>query len=116
MEAGEPGIVEFVRRLVFNALIGNADMHMKNWSLIYPDGRSAALAPAYDLLSTIAYIPDGKMALNLVRSKRFADLTVAAFTHFAGKARLPSVRSCRRCARRRAFPGRVARPRGASCR
>ena len=89
VEAGEPGIVEFVRRLVFNALIGNADMHMKNWSLIYPDGRSAALAPAYDLLSTIAYIPDGKMALNLVRSKRFADLTVVAFTHFAGKARLP---------------------------
>ena len=29
------------------------------------------------------------MALNLVRSKRFADLTVAAFAHFAGKARLP---------------------------
>ena len=56
---------------------------------IYPDGRNAALAPAYDLLSTIAYIPDGKMALNLVRSKRFADLTVAAFTYFAGKARLP---------------------------
>lgn len=88
-EAGEPGVVEFVRRLVFNALIGNADMHMKNWSLLYPDGRNAALAPAYDLLSTIAYIPDGNMALNLVRSKRFADLTVAAFTHFAGKARLP---------------------------
>ena len=88
-EAGEPGVVEFVRRLVFNALIGNADMHMKNWSLIYPDGRSAALAPAYDVLSTIAYIPDERMALNLVRSKRFADLTVVAFTHFAGKARLP---------------------------
>ena len=88
-EAGEPGVVEFVRRLVFNALIGNADMHMKNWSMIYPDGRNAMLAPAYDLLSTIAYLPDERMALNLVRSKRFADLTVAAFTHFAGKARLP---------------------------
>lgn len=88
-EAGELGVVEFVRRLVFNALIGNADMHMKNWSMIYPDGRNAMLAPAYDLLSTIAYLPDERMALNLVRSKRFADLTVAAFTHFAGKARLP---------------------------
>ena len=88
-EAGEPGVVELVRRLVFNALIGNADMHMKNWSMIYPDGRNAMLAPAYDLLSTIAYLPDERMALNLVRSKRFADLTIAAFTHFAGKARLP---------------------------
>jgi serine/threonine-protein kinase HipA len=36
-ETGEAGIVEFIRRLVFNALIGNADMHLKNWSLIYPD-------------------------------------------------------------------------------
>ena len=88
-EAGESGVVEFVRRLVFNALIGNADMHLKNWSMIYPDGRNAMLAPAYDLLSTIAYIPDERMALNLVRSKRFTDLTIAAFTHFAGKARLP---------------------------
>ena len=88
-EAGEPGVVEFVRRLVFNALIGNADMHMKNWSMLYPDGRNAMLAPAYDLLSTIAYLPDESMALNLVRSKRFADLTIAAFRHFAGKARLP---------------------------
>ena len=88
-EAGEPGVVELVRRLVFNALIGNADMHMKNWSMLYPDGRNAMLAPAYDLLSTIAYLPGERMALNLVRSKRFADLTVAAFTHFAGKARLP---------------------------
>jgi serine/threonine-protein kinase HipA len=26
-------------------LIGNADMHLKNWSLIYPDRRRAALAP-----------------------------------------------------------------------
>jgi serine/threonine-protein kinase HipA len=47
-ETGEAGIVEFLRRLVFNGLIGNADMHLKNWSLMYPDRRSAAIAPAYD--------------------------------------------------------------------
>jgi serine/threonine-protein kinase HipA len=46
--------VEFLRRLVFNALIGNADMHLKNWSLIYPARRRAALAPAYDFVSTVA--------------------------------------------------------------
>ena len=32
---GERGLTEFVRRLIFNAAIGNADMHLKNWSLIY---------------------------------------------------------------------------------
>lgn len=41
-----------------SALIGNADMRLKNGSLIYPDRRRVALAPAYDLLSTIPYIPD----------------------------------------------------------
>jgi serine/threonine-protein kinase HipA len=57
-ETGETGIMEFLRRLVFNTLIGNADMHLKNGSLIYPDRRRAALAPAYDFVSTIASLPD----------------------------------------------------------
>lgn len=55
-ESGQEDITEFIRRLVFNTLIGNADMHLKNWSLIYPDRRRAALAPAYDFVSTIPYI------------------------------------------------------------
>ena len=63
----EADIAEFIRRLTFNTLIGNADMHLKNWSMIYPDRRRAALAPAYDLVSTIPYIPDPKAALNVSR-------------------------------------------------
>ena len=43
-ETGEAGTVEFVRRLVFNALIGNGDAHLKNWSLIYPDGRTTTVS------------------------------------------------------------------------
>tara|TARA_R110002095_G_scaffold111930_1_gene97772 strand:- start:5506 stop:5865 length:360 start_codon:yes stop_codon:yes gene_type:complete len=80
-EIGAPGVTEFVRRLVFNALIGNADMHLKNWSLIYPDGRTPALAPAYDFVSTIAYIEDENMTLTqtplLLRQPRFRGVTVA---------------------------------------
>jgi serine/threonine-protein kinase HipA len=89
-EMGEVGIVEFVRRLVFNFLIGNADMHLKNWSLIYPDRRSAALAPAYDFVSTIAYLPDDRLALTFVDSKQFSSITNAQFERFAAKARLPT--------------------------
>jgi serine/threonine-protein kinase HipA len=89
-EIGEAGIVEFLRRLVFNALIGNADMHLKNWSLIYPDGRTPALAPAYDFVSTIAYLPDDRLALNFVDSKEFGSLTIDQFRRFAAKARLPT--------------------------
>lgn len=46
---------EFVRRLVFNLLIGNGDAHLKNWSLIYRDGRHPEISPAYDLVSTAGY-------------------------------------------------------------
>jgi serine/threonine-protein kinase HipA len=59
VETGEAGIVEFIRRLVFNALIGNADMHLKNWSLIYSDRHHASLAPAYYLSDIFNRYPYG---------------------------------------------------------
>jgi serine/threonine-protein kinase HipA len=89
-ETGESGIAEFLRRLVFNGLIGNADMHLKNWSLMYPDRRSAAIAPAYDFVSTIAYLPDDQLALTFVDSKNFSSLSIEQFERFAAKAHLPS--------------------------
>ena len=80
---------EFIRRAVFNALIGNADMHLKNWSLIYRDRRRAALAPAYDFVSTVPYIPDGTAALKVSRTKRFDEFSEDELAHLAAKARLP---------------------------
>lgn len=88
-EIGEDAISEYVRRLVFNALIGNGDMHLKNWSLIYPDGRNASLAPAYDFVSTIVFIPEDAMALRLGRSKSWNDLSIDQLRYFAGRAMLP---------------------------
>jgi len=88
-ETSEKDIVEFIRRLIFNALIGNADMHLKNWSLIYPDGRSPALSPGYDFVSTIAWLPDENMALKLGRSKQMTDLSFDQLAYLAGTARIP---------------------------
>ena len=88
-EGSQTDIAEFIRRLTFNTLIGNADMHLKNWSLIYPDKRHAALAPAYDFVSTIAYLPDDKAALNVSRTKRFDEFTEDELSHLAAKAYLP---------------------------
>ncbi|MCB1526724.1 MAG: type II toxin-antitoxin system HipA family toxin [Hyphomicrobiaceae bacterium] len=88
-EAGDLELQEFVRRLTFNTLIGNGDMHLKNWSLIYPDRVHAALAPAYDFVSTIPYIPNDSSALNFSRSKSFDDFSVDELSHLAGKAQLP---------------------------
>jgi serine/threonine-protein kinase HipA len=89
VETDEGSVTEFIRRLVFSTLIGNADMHLKNWSLIYPDGRTPALAPAYDLLSTIPYIPDRTAALKYARTKRMSEFTYDELANLAAKANLP---------------------------
>ncbi|MES2035212.1 MAG: HipA domain-containing protein [Pseudomonadota bacterium] len=89
LETGEAGLTEFIRRLVFNALIGNADMHLKNWSLLYPDGVTPSLSPAYDFVSTLSYLPDDKAALKFARSKRWDDLSLDELAYLAAKAGAP---------------------------
>lgn len=88
-EGDHDDIREFVRRLTFNVLIGNSDTHLKNWSLIYPDRIRPALAPAYDFVSTIPYIPDETFALKFSRTKRYDEFTMDELRHLAAKARLP---------------------------
>ena len=87
-ESTEHDVMELIRRLTFNVLIGNADMHLKNWSLIYKDKKRPSLAPAYDFVSTIAYIPDEKMALKVSRTKRFDSFTKDELAHLAIKTGL----------------------------
>jgi len=87
-ETGEEGMYDFVRRLVFSVLIGNADMHLKNWSLLYPDGRKPILAPAYDYVSTIPYLPQDQLALSFGGSKRIDIITPEQIDRFADRASL----------------------------
>ncbi len=89
-EAGETAIIEFARRLAVSALLGNADMHLKNWSLIYHDPRQPALAPAYDFVATVPYLPDDpNMALSLGGTKRMDQVSLDLFALFAAHAGLP---------------------------
>jgi serine/threonine-protein kinase HipA len=88
--ASREALHEFLRRLVFIVAIGNGDAHHKNWSLLYPDGIHATLSPAYDFVSTLQYIPGDTLALNLARSKRFEDVSLAAFERLARKLGLGS--------------------------
>ena len=64
-------------------------MHLKNWSLLYPDRRHAALAPAYDFVATIAYIPDDTAALKFSRTRLFSEFSEDELSHLAAKAMLP---------------------------
>ena len=57
--------LDFLKRIVFNYLIGNADAHAKNFSLLYR-ARKPELAPSYDLLSTAVYPQlSSKMAMKI---------------------------------------------------
>lgn len=88
-EAGEEATYAFLQRLVFSVAIGNGDMHLKNWSLLYPDGRTPALSPAYDFVSTLPYIPDDQLGLGFGGSASLAGITRDQVRRFADTARLP---------------------------
>lgn len=63
-------LVKFFKLTLFNFLIGNEDMHLKNFSLI-TDNNKILLAPAYDLLNTSIALknPEEEMALTLKGKK-----------------------------------------------
>ena len=50
--AGEADAALFARRVLFDALVGNGDAHLKNWAFLFPDGRQPRLAPVYDVVPT----------------------------------------------------------------
>lgn len=82
--------LEFARRLALAVLTGNGDMHLKNWSLIYHGkGDKPALAPVYDALSTVPYIPSDAMALSLAGERPFKAMNAQRWKVFAHRARLP---------------------------
>ncbi len=88
-ETGEEGAHEFVRRLAFSVSIGNGDMHLKNWSLLYPGGRRPVLSPAYDFVATLPYIAGDQLALTFGGSRALDGITVDQVRRFGDKASLP---------------------------
>ena len=69
-----PGLdlVNFFELLLFSFLTGNADMHLKNFSLLEQPGIGMVFSPAYDLVNTALVNPDDKeeMALTLNGRKK----------------------------------------------
>jgi serine/threonine-protein kinase HipA len=59
--------VELLRRVAFNVAIGNADAHAKNFSFLHDaSDPTVRLAPAYDLISTVALDPRHNAAGEMV--------------------------------------------------
>lgn len=65
-------LVKFWEQVIFSWIVGNADMHLKNYSLYAPDLIDYMLTPAYDLLSTALVMPEDteELALTLGGKKR----------------------------------------------
>ena len=62
---------QFFKMVVMNNLLQNGDAHLKNFGLLYRSIDQVWLAPAYDVVSTTAYIKSDIAALNLLGSKRW---------------------------------------------
>ncbi|MFK7952866.1 MAG: type II toxin-antitoxin system HipA family toxin [Ekhidna sp.] len=69
-----PGLdlVRFYELTLFSFLTGNADMHLKNFSLLQNDHGQYELAPAYDLVSSALVVEgdDEELALTLCGKKK----------------------------------------------
>lgn len=65
-------VVNFFELVLFSFLTGNADMHLKNFSLLEQPGLGMILSPAYDLVNTTLVNPDDdeELALTLNGKKK----------------------------------------------
>lgn len=65
-------VVHFYEQVIVSFLIGNNDMHLKNFSLIAKKPNAYELTPAYDMIAAQLLLPDDleDLALNLNGKKR----------------------------------------------
>ncbi|MGD9925817.1 MAG: type II toxin-antitoxin system HipA family toxin, partial [Pseudorhodoplanes sp.] len=81
-------VLKLLDAAIFNLIVGNADAHGKNYSLLYrADGTT--LAPLYDLLSTVAY-PElsPKLAMKIAKCATLEEIDDGTWPKFAADAGL----------------------------
>lgn len=78
-------MTEFYVRLVFSFIVGNSDMHLKNFSLIETDVASTeyVLSPAYDLLPVNANLPSDTEQFALTMNGKKTNIRKKDFLIFA---------------------------------
>jgi len=81
-------IRDFLDGLIFNVLIGNADAHGKNYSILYRKGERR-LAPLYDLVCTLAWPELSKTpAMKIGQSDSIETITPAHWQKMAQETRV----------------------------
>ncbi|GAA3804616.1 type II toxin-antitoxin system HipA family toxin [Qipengyuania pelagi] len=83
-------VLRLLDAALFNLVIGNADAHAKNFSLLHRDGRAGRetiLAPLYDLVTTFRWpglAPH--LAMRFGNARRLEEVDGASFERFADQA------------------------------
>ncbi|MEE9426364.1 MAG: type II toxin-antitoxin system HipA family toxin [Methylococcales bacterium] len=77
----QQALYDFFKLTLVNVLVKNGDAHLKNSGVVYDDLRQfqpgqspeteRQLAPIFDIVSTVPYLPNDIMALSLTGSKRW---------------------------------------------
>jgi len=76
---------EFVKRVIFNYLIGNTDAHSKNFSIYRLKDGTIKLTPTYDILCSAIYDCDQRIAMKIGNAKFYQDVKVKDWQIFAQK-------------------------------
>ncbi|MEJ0044529.1 MAG: type II toxin-antitoxin system HipA family toxin [Rhizomicrobium sp.] len=82
--APAPSVLALLDAAIFNAILGNADAHGKNFSLLYAQG-AVNLTPLYDLLCTAAY-PElsAKFSMRIAKRATLDEFRPDTWEKFAG--------------------------------
>ena len=78
-------LIEFFLRIVFSFIVGNSDMHLKNFSLLEINGsvNEYALAPAYDLLPVNIILKEDEEEFALTLNGKKKNITYNDFLKFS---------------------------------
>lgn len=81
-------VLKLLDAAIFNLIVGNADAHGKNYSLLYRQD-DTILAPLYDLLCTIAYSElSPSLAMKIGKCAMIEDIDASAWDRFSNDAGL----------------------------
>jgi len=86
-------MAELFMRIVFSYVVGNSDMHLKNFSMIETGKASGeyVLSPAYDLLPVNSNMPEDEEECALALNGKKANLTRSDFLSYAEASDLSEV-------------------------
>ena len=81
-------VLTLLDAVIFNLIVGNADAHGKNFSILHDD-TGPRLAPLYDLLATVAY-PElsSRLAMKIGRRSTLETMDTGGWVRFAADAGL----------------------------